>query len=122
MSAETSGARAALRYPDFRRYAFGRFFATMAWQMLGVAVGWQVYAITRDPLDLGLVGLAQFLPFLQPVVRPVIIRVLVYYAISMAIFAKLRYLAGSYAGGGGQLVKYREHSEINQDFTVSSLR
>ena len=64
MSAETSGARAALRYPDFRRYAFGRFFATMAWQMLGVAVGWQVYAITRDPLDLGLVGLAQFLPFL----------------------------------------------------------
>jgi MFS family permease len=64
VSAETSGARAALRYPDFRRYAFGRFFATMAWQMLGVAVGWQVYAITRDPLDLGLVGLAQFLPFL----------------------------------------------------------
>ena len=32
--------------------------------MLGVAVGWQVYALTHDPLDLGLVGLAQFLPFI----------------------------------------------------------
>ncbi len=56
--------RAALGLRDFRRYAIARFLATVAWQMLGVAVGWQVYAITRDPLDLGLVGLAQFLPFL----------------------------------------------------------
>ncbi len=31
-------------------------------QMLVVAVGWQVYAIRRNPLDLGLVGLAEFLP------------------------------------------------------------
>ncbi len=64
MSAPKHGIRAALRYPDFRRYAIGRFCATLAWQMLGVAVGWQVYAITKDPLDLGLIGLAQFLPFL----------------------------------------------------------
>lgn len=55
--------RAALAYPDFRRFALGRFLATLVWQMLGVAVGWQVYTTTRDPLDLGLVGLAQFLPF-----------------------------------------------------------
>ncbi len=33
-------------------------------QILSVAVGWQVYDITRDPFDLGLVGLAQFLPAL----------------------------------------------------------
>ena len=65
MARPTSGVRAALRYRDFRRYALGRFFATLAWQMLGVAVGWQVYAITKDPLDLGLVGLSQFLPFLM---------------------------------------------------------
>jgi MFS family permease len=32
-------------------------------QMQTVAVGWQVYEITRDPLDLGLIGLSQFLPF-----------------------------------------------------------
>jgi len=30
--------------------------------MLAVAIGWQVYAIHRDPLDLGLIGLAEFLP------------------------------------------------------------
>jgi MFS family permease len=56
--------RAALGVRDFRRYAIARFIATAAWQMLGVALGWQVYSITRDPLDLGLIGLAQFLPFL----------------------------------------------------------
>ena len=58
------GVRDLLRYRDFTRYAASRFLATIAWQMLGVAIGWQVYAITRDPLDLGLIGLAQFLPFL----------------------------------------------------------
>jgi MFS family permease len=31
--------------------------------MLSVAVGWQVYALTHNPLDLGYLGLAQFLPF-----------------------------------------------------------
>ncbi|MBM4217885.1 MAG: hypothetical protein FJ178_08610, partial [Gammaproteobacteria bacterium] len=43
------GMRAALAYPDFRRFALGRFMATLVWQMLGVAVGWQVYTTTRDP-------------------------------------------------------------------------
>lgn len=62
-AASATGLRAALAHADFRRYVWGRFFGTIAWQMLGVAVGWQVYSITGDPLDLGLVGLAQFLPF-----------------------------------------------------------
>jgi len=57
------GALAALRERDFALYAAARFLATLAWQMLSVAVGWQVYALTRDPLMLGWVGLAQFLPF-----------------------------------------------------------
>lgn len=64
MSTSQPGLRDLLRYRDFTRYAAARFLATIAWQMLGVAVGWQVYAITRDPLDLGLIGLAQFLPFM----------------------------------------------------------
>ncbi len=38
-------------------YGFGR-------EMVFVAVGWQVYGISRNPLDLGLVGLAEFLPLL----------------------------------------------------------
>ena len=41
----------------------GRFCATLASQMLAVAVGWHVYALTSDPLALGLVGLSEFLPF-----------------------------------------------------------
>jgi MFS family permease len=54
---------AALRYRDFAVYAAARFCATLSWQMLNVTVGWQVYQLTRDPLHLGLIGLAQFLPF-----------------------------------------------------------
>jgi len=54
---------AALRYRDFTVYAAARFCSTLAWEMLSVAVGWQVYQLTRNPLDLGLIGLAQFLPF-----------------------------------------------------------
>jgi MFS family permease len=54
---------AALRYRDYTVYAAARFCATLCWMMLDVAVGWQVYALTRNPLDLGLVGLAQFAPF-----------------------------------------------------------
>jgi len=39
-----------------------RVSGTMALQMSAVAVGWQVYSLTRQPLDLGLIGLTQFLP------------------------------------------------------------
>jgi MFS family permease len=55
-------ASAALRYPDFRLFQIGRFTAVVGVQMLSVAVGWQVYDLTRRPMDLGYVGLAQFLP------------------------------------------------------------
>jgi MFS family permease len=54
--------RVAFTYPDFVRYEMARFFIVAALEMQSVAVGWQVYEITRRPLDLGLVGLAQFLP------------------------------------------------------------
>lgn len=52
-----------LRQQDFIRFLAARLLATLAAQMQTVAVGWQVYAITRDPLDLGLIGLSQFMPF-----------------------------------------------------------
>src|SRR6184192_149039 len=54
--------RVAFAYPDFIRYELARFFIVLALEMQSVAVGWQVYDITKRPLDLGLVGLAQFLP------------------------------------------------------------
>ena len=54
--------RVAFTYPDFLRYQIARFCIVTALEMLSVAVGWQVYDITHRALDLGLVGLAQFLP------------------------------------------------------------
>src|SRR5258708_11664926 len=55
-------ARVAFSYPNFGLYQLARFFLVLATEMQAVAVGWQVYEITKRPLDLGLVGLAQFLP------------------------------------------------------------
>jgi MFS family permease len=53
---------AAFRHRNFSLYEISRFFSVAALETLSVAVGWQIYEITRRPLDLGLVGLAQFLP------------------------------------------------------------
>ena len=54
--------RVAFTHPDFVSYTLARFFIVLSLEMLSVAVGWQVYEITHRPLDLGYVGLAQFLP------------------------------------------------------------
>src|SRR5690349_21560561 len=56
------GGRAVFRYPSFVRYLGARLLTVLALQMQSVAVGWQIYEITRSPLALGLTGLAQFLP------------------------------------------------------------
>jgi hypothetical protein len=53
-------ARIAFTYPNFRFYIAARFLVILALEMQAVAVGWQIYALTNRPLDLGLVGLAQF--------------------------------------------------------------
>ncbi len=55
-------ARAAFRYPNFRYYSTARFITVLSTEMQAVAVAWQIYALTHRPLDLGLVGLAQFAP------------------------------------------------------------
>jgi MFS family permease len=57
-----TSARIAFHYPSFVRFQLARFCIVTATEMQSVAVGWQVYEITRRPMDLGLVGLAQFLP------------------------------------------------------------
>jgi len=53
---------AAFRHVDFLLYQIERFSIVAALEMQSVAVGWQVYEMTRRPIDLGYVGLAQFLP------------------------------------------------------------
>jgi MFS family permease len=57
-----SSARDAFRYPNFRYFMSARVLITSAAEMQAVAVGWQIYSLTHRPLDLGLVGLAQFSP------------------------------------------------------------
>src|ERR1700738_4356986 len=57
-----AAGRVAFTYPSFSLYQLARFCIVLATEMQSVAVGWQVYEITKRPLDLGLVGLAQFLP------------------------------------------------------------
>jgi MFS family permease len=53
---------AAFQFSGFRLYQIARFCIVFCTEMQSVAVGWQVYEITKRPLDLGLTGLVQFLP------------------------------------------------------------
>lgn len=53
-----------LRHRPFLLFWCSRVLSTLCFQMLAVAVGWQLYALTGSALDLGLVGLVQFIPVL----------------------------------------------------------
>jgi MFS family permease len=57
-----SGPYAALKIPDFRLFISARFCVTLAIQIQAVVVAWQVYEMTKDPLSLGLIGLAEAIP------------------------------------------------------------
>ncbi len=57
-----SNPYAALQVRDFRLFILSRLFITLAIQIQGVVVGWQIHEITKDPLSLGLIGLAEALP------------------------------------------------------------
>ena len=52
------------RHPGFLAFISARLMAVFATQIQAVVVAWQVYDLTRDPLALAYVGLAQFLPML----------------------------------------------------------
>jgi MFS family permease len=62
--AAAPGYGSAFRHRGYLLYWLSRFGATFATQIISVAVGWQVYDLTRNPFDLGIVGLVQFLPSL----------------------------------------------------------
>ena len=59
---DARAGRIAFSNPGFVLFQIARFMIVAAVEMQAVAVGWQVYDITKRALDLGLVGLAQFLP------------------------------------------------------------
>jgi MFS family permease len=55
---------AALRHREFRWFIISMFAMVVGSQLQAVVVGWQVYGLTHDPLSLGLIGLAEALPFI----------------------------------------------------------
>src|SRR6516164_3201976 len=55
---------APLRLPGFRWFLTSILAMAMGAQIQGVVVAWQMYALTRDPLALGMVGLAEAAPFI----------------------------------------------------------
>ncbi len=61
-AADSKAGRIAFTHPGFVLFQIARFLIVGAVEMQAVAVGWQVYDITHRALDLGLVGLAQFIP------------------------------------------------------------
>lgn len=99
--------RAAFRHRDFRSLLSASVASTLAMQMQSVAIGWQVYDLTHEPLDLGFVGLAQFLPAILLSLfagqtadrydRRGIIRVcqLAQFTCSLLLFAETRFAAPS---------------------------
>lgn len=62
MSDVKSNPYAALQIRDFRQFIFARLCITLAIQIQATVVGWQIYEITKDPLSLGLIGLAEAIP------------------------------------------------------------
>lgn len=60
----SSSPYAALKIPDFRKLLLANGTVTLAREAQIVVIGWQVFALTRDPLTLGLIGLAEALPFI----------------------------------------------------------
>ena len=61
---------AALRFREFNIFLVVRFILVFGWSMQFIIIEWEVYNLTKDPLSLGLIGLAEVIP-----------------AISMALFA-----------------------------------
>ncbi|MBN9365206.1 MULTISPECIES: MFS transporter [unclassified Devosia] len=53
-----------IHIPSFRHFLSSRALSSVAFQGSAVAIGWLIYDRTRNPFDLGLVGLFQFLPML----------------------------------------------------------
>lgn len=64
MALPATNGFSVLKHRNFRLYLLARVLGTIGVQMQSVAIGWQVYATTGNVFDLGLIGLAQFAPFL----------------------------------------------------------
>jgi len=64
MSESPIEVKTSIALPEFRRFLGFRFLLTFSMQMQAVVVSWQVYEFTKDPLSLGLMGLAEAVPYI----------------------------------------------------------
>ena len=58
----SASSRVLLRHAPFLLYFSSRGLSRFCYQIAAVAMGWQIYALTGSALDLGMVGLVQFIP------------------------------------------------------------
>lgn len=56
---------ASLRYPEFRNLVVATFVLTVALLAQEIAIGYELYRITRDPFALGMIGLVEAIPFIS---------------------------------------------------------
>ncbi len=59
---QKSNPYAAMQITDFRYLFAGKCFITLAVQIQAMAVGWQIYELTKNPLALGMIGLTEAIP------------------------------------------------------------
>src|SRR5215203_3049229 len=62
ITSDSHDSRAAFRYRSFRLLLISSFVTVVAEQMLGVAIGWELYERTDSAFALGMVGLVQVVP------------------------------------------------------------
>jgi MFS family permease len=76
MTDTTSPPRSAFAYRAFTMFLVGRIVSILSFQMLVVAIGWQLYTLTGSALNLGFLGIAQFVPMfvLTPLVGHIVDR------------------------------------------------
>ena len=56
--------RSAFAYRAFTVFWIGRIVSILSFHVMMVAIGWQLYSLTGSALDLGLLGIAQFVPMM----------------------------------------------------------
>ena len=76
MTDTASPPRSAFAYRAFTMFLIGRIVSILSFQMLVVAIGWQLYTLTGSALNLGFLGIAQFVPMfvLTPLVGHIVDR------------------------------------------------
>src|SRR3974377_2534723 len=99
-AAQNRSARVLFPYPNFLYPSSARVLSVLGAEMQAVAVGWQVFGLTHRPLDLGMVGLAQFLPGI------LLFLVAGHTADRVSRKRILEFSMGAYAAASGLLVRF----------------